>query len=257
MLTPDLDFEWVLSERWRGGRALLPNIFSQLRMWSIQALDHLSQFWRMNFGTFPATHNLEIGSSSVCEDGRISLAGLVFRLGWLVVKCIISGCSGEHVNILQRGEAVPWIQGRGWRGKSAKGKCGNGWTGGSVSLVRVERYLHVLHYFLLLTREGGGGCWIDGEGCQEKCFLKYIHSLPLMEMLQILGLPGLFHSICWWIQKQGMSTGKWNDSVEQGSYLINSYILKNKVFYFFCTALTPPSSLYILWDILVSSNMSA
>ena len=185
MLTPDLDFEWVLSERWRGGRALLPNIFSQLRMWSIQALDHLSQFWKMNFGTFPATHNLEIGSSSVCEDGRISLAGLVFRLGWLVVKCIISGCSGEHVNILQRGEAVPWIQGRGWRGKSAKGKCGNGWAGGSVSLVRVERYLHVLHYFLLLTREGGGGCWIDGEGCQEKCFLKYIHSLPLMEKLQI------------------------------------------------------------------------
>ena len=24
------------------------------------------------------------------------------------------------------------------RGKSAKGKCGNGWAGGSVSLVRVE-----------------------------------------------------------------------------------------------------------------------
>ena len=78
--------------------------------------DHLSQFWKMNFGTFPATHNLEIGSSSVCEDGRISLAGLVFWLGWLVVKCIISGCSGEHVNILQQGKAVPWIQGRGWKG---------------------------------------------------------------------------------------------------------------------------------------------
>ena len=172
MLTPDLDFEWVLSERWRGGRALLPNIFSQLRMWSIQALDHLSQFWKMNFGTFPATHNLEIGSSSVCEDGRISLAGLVFWLGWLVVKCIISGCSGEHVNILQRGKAVPWIQGRGWRGKSAKGKCGNGWAlpnqwaGGSVSLVRVERYLHVLHYFLLLARAGGvlnWGGWLSWE----------------------------------------------------------------------------------------------
>ena len=36
-------------------------------------------------------------------------------------------------------------------------------------------------------------------------------------MLQILGLPGLFHSICWWIQKQGRSTGRWNDIVEQGS----------------------------------------
>ena len=43
-------------------------------------------------------------------------------------------------------------------GKSAKGKCGNGWAGGSVSLVRVETCLHALHYFLLLTREGGGGC---------------------------------------------------------------------------------------------------
>ena len=35
-----------------------------------------NEFWDV-----PATHNLEIGSSSVCEDGRISLAGLVFRLG--------------------------------------------------------------------------------------------------------------------------------------------------------------------------------
>ena len=68
--------------------------------------------WSQNFGKFFPCH-IKIGSSSVVGYGSALVWALVFRWWWLVVKCIISGCRGEQVNILPgEGGALPRIGGR-------------------------------------------------------------------------------------------------------------------------------------------------